>query len=147
MLIEKINQDLVTAQKAKDELTLSCLRMLKSAIKYVAIQKLKDSLDETEIIEVISKQIKQRKDSVEAFTKGNRPDLAKKEEKEIEILSVYLPKALTLEELKAVIQDCMAKTQAKTKADKWKLMKEVMVQVRGRSEGSQISQLVDQLLS
>jgi uncharacterized protein YqeY len=147
MLLEKINQNLITAQKSKDELVLTCLRMLKSAIKYVAIQKMKESLEDSEIVDVIRKQINQRKDSVNAFRSGNRLDLAQKEEKEIEILSAYLPAAPSAEEITQAIQEAIAKTQAKSKADKGKVIKEVMTKLQGRAEGSQISQLVDQRLS
>jgi hypothetical protein len=147
MLLEKINQNLITAQKSKDELALSCLRMLKSAIKYVAIHKMKESLEDSEVIDVIRKQINQRKDSVNAFRSGNRLDLAQKEEKEIEILSAYLPAAPSAGEITQAIQEAIAKTQAKSKADKGKVIKEVMAKLQGRAEGSQISQLVDQHLS
>jgi uncharacterized protein YqeY len=147
MLPEKLNTDIIRAQKGKDEITLNCLRMLKSSIKYAAIQKCKQSLEDAEIIEVIQKQIKQRKDSIAAFQQGNRPDLAQKEEREMSILSAYLPAELSAEELKKIIAETVAKTQAKSKADKGRLMKEVMAQVRGRADGSRISELVDQLLS
>src|SRR5258706_6819729 len=126
MLVETINQNITTAQKAKDEVALTCLRMLKSAIKYVAIQKKKESVEDSEVLDVIRKQISQRRDSAEAFRKGNRPDLAQKEEREIEILSAYLPASLPVEDITKVIQEIIIKTQAKSKADKGKVMKEVL---------------------
>lgn len=146
-MIKKIDSDLITAQKNKDDVALSCLRMLKSAIKYAAIQKKKDSLEEPEIIEVIAKQIKQRKDSVQAYKDANRPELAQKEETEIKVLSAYLPAALSDEDLSKVIKDAIAKTGAQSKADMGKVMKVVMAEVRGRADGSKISQLVNQHLS
>ena len=147
MLLEKINQNIIAAQKAKDEVLLNCLRMLKSSAKYAAIQKKTESLEDSEVIDVIRKQINQRKDSVNAFRTGNRPDLAQKEEREIEILSAYLPAGLPVEEVQKVVRETIAKMQAKSKAEKGKVMKEVMAQLQGRAEGSQISQLVDQHLS
>jgi len=147
MLIERIDQDLLTAQKAKEENTLTCLRMLKSAMKYSAIEKKKDSLDDAETTGIIQKQIKQRRDSVEAYKKANRPELVKQEESEIEILAAYLPEGLSEEELKKIVQDAITKTGAQSKADMGKVMKEVMVQASGRADGSQISQLVSQHLS
>lgn len=146
MLLEKINQDLISSQKSKDDLAINCLRMLKSAFKYAAIQKLKDSLDEPEIIDCIQKQIKQRKDSVDAYRKAAREDLATKEEREIEVLAVYLPKGLSDEELSKVVDEVIQKTGAKSKADMGKVIKEVMTQTRGRADGSKISQLVSQRL-
>jgi len=147
MLAEKLNQQIIEAQKARDEVLLTCLRMLKSSVKYAAIQKKKESLEDSEIIDVIRKQINQRRDSVAAFRSGNRPELAQKEEREIEILSAYLPASLPVEEIQKVVRDVALKLQAKTKADKGKVMKEVMAQLHGRADGSQISQLVDQHLS
>lgn len=147
MLIEKINADVIRSQKGKDEVTLNCLRMLKSSIKYAAIQKCQEAIEDAEIIEVIQKQIKQRKDSIAAFRSGGREDLAQKEEKEMQILSVYLPAELSAEELKRIVCDAITKVQAKLKADKGKVMKEVMAQVRGRADGSKISELVDAHLS
>jgi len=147
MLLEKINQNIIAAQKAKDEVLLNCLRMLKSSAKYAAIQKKTESLEDSDVIDVIRKQINQRKDSVNAFRTGNRPDLAQKEEREIEILSAYLPAGLPVEEVQKVVRETIAKLQAKSKSEKGKVMKEVMAQLQGRAEGSQISQLVDQHLS
>ena len=147
MILEKVNKDLVGAQKGKDEVTLNCLRMLKSAIKYAAIHKKQDSLEESDIIAVIQKQIKQRKDSADAYKKGDRADLLQKEEKEITVLSAYLPAALSDEELLKVVKDAITKTEAQSKADMGKVIKEVMAQVRGRADGSKVSQLVSQHLS
>jgi len=147
MIVKKIDQDLITAMKEKNEIATNCLRMLKSAIRYEAIHQKKDSIDESEIIAIVRRALKQRKESQEAFTKGNRPDLAQKEAKEIDLISAYLPAGLSEEALKKVIQDAINATGAKTKADKGKVMKEVVAKVRGQADGSQISQFVDQFLS
>ncbi len=146
-MIEKINEDLKNALKSKDDVQVSCLRMLKSAFKYAAIQKKKDSLDESEVIEIIQKQIKQRKDSAEAYKNANRTDLLQKEEQEIKILSVYLPSALSDDELKKLVEEAVAKTGASSKADMGKVMKEVMASAQGRADGSRISQLVSARLA
>ena len=92
-LIQTIDADLTEALKNHNELVVSVLRALKSAIKNQEIDKMKE-LDDKEILAVIEKQAKQRQDSIEQFTKGNRPDLAKKEQEELEIIKKYLPEKL-----------------------------------------------------
>ena len=101
-LSEKIQKDLVDAMKAKDELRLSVLRGIKSAITYKETEKIR-KLDETESIQLLQTLVKQRKESIDQFTKGNRPDLADKETKELAIIETYLPAAATDAEMDAAI--------------------------------------------
>lgn len=103
-MLEKVNSDLVTAMKEQDKFTLSVLRMLKSALKNEEINK-KSSLTDEEVLAVIKKQVKTRKDSKEEYLTYNRTDLANNLEKEIEILNKYLPEELSDEELEKVIDE------------------------------------------
>src|ERR1700737_3408280 len=101
-LSETIQKDLTTAMKTKDELRLSVLRMVKSAIKYKETEKIR-ALDETESIQILQTLVKQRKESIEQFSKGNRPELAEKETKELAILETYLPAGASDAEMDAAI--------------------------------------------
>ena len=103
-MLEKVNSDLVTAMKEQDKFTLSVLRMLKSALKNEEINK-KSSLTDDEVLAVIKKQVKTRKDSKEEYLTYNRTDLADNLEKEIEILNKYLPEELSDEELEKIIDE------------------------------------------
>lgn len=141
-LAQKIDEDFKAALKARDELKVSCLRMFKAAASNAAIQKGKLVLEDSEILDVIAKLIKQREESVEAFTKGNRPELAEKEKKEAAILKAYLPAALPDEELKAIIQVAVKETGASGPQGMGAVMKAVLPKVSGRAEGSKVSQFV-----
>lgn len=147
MLTEKIEADFKSSMKEKNGTKLSTLRMLKAAIKNKEIEKKVKNLTETEILEVIQKQVKQRKDSIADFEKANRQDLVKTETAEILVLEQYLPKPLSELELKAIIQKAVQVVGAKTKADMGKVMKEVMPQVTGKADGKQVSQILSALLS
>lgn len=145
-LSDKIESDFKNAMKEKKELALSTLRMLKAAIKNKEIDKKVKSLSEPEILEIIQKQIKQRRDSIVDFEKANRQDLVQKEKGEAAILEAYLPSQLSLDELKNLVQSAIQTTGAKSKADMGKVMKELMPQVTGRADGKQVSQMVQSLL-
>ena len=146
MQLEKIDSDLHNAMKARDEVIVSTLRMLKAAIKNKEIEKKVNALTEQDLLEVIQKQVKQRKDSIADFEKASRIDLATKEKSEITVLERYLPKALSDTELKALIQKAIQSVGAKTKADMGKVMKEVMRAVAGRADGKQVNQIASSLL-
>ena len=145
MLSEKIDLNIKESMKEKNELRLSTLRMLKAAIKNKEIDK-KEKLSEPEILDLIQKQVKQRKDSISEFQKAGRQDLIDKETKEIGVLELYLPKQLTEAELKDLIEKAIQKTGAKVKADMGKIMKEVMPQIAGRADGKQVNQIASSLL-
>ena len=145
-LSEQIDADLKTAMKAGDSQKVSTLRMLKAASSNQAIQKGKSSLEDGEIHEVIQKTIKQHQESIEAFTKGNRPELAAKEEQEAKILKAYLPPAMGEAELKGIIQATIQELGASGPAALGQVMKAVLPKVKGRADGKQVSQLVGQLL-
>ena len=145
-LIERIDEDLKVAMKGRDELKVSALRMLKAAASNTAIQKGKQVLEDGEIQEVIGKLIKQREESVEAFTKGGRPELAEKEAKEAAILRAYLPPAMSEAELKSLIQAAIQETGASGPQGMGAVMKAVMSKVAGRADGKIINQLVRESL-
>ncbi len=142
MLNEQIITDLTTSMKQRDELKTSVLRMLKSAVKNKAIEKKVQSLDDSEILSVIQKEIKQRRDSIEEFKKAGRLELVAKEEKEVQILECYLPKQLTDDDLKNLVLSIITQTGAKSKADMGKVIKEVMAKAQGQADGKRISSVV-----
>ena len=142
MLIDRIETNFKQAMKDKNEITLSTLRMVKSAVKNKEIEKKVKALSEDELLEVIQKQIKQRRDSVVDFKKGNREDLVTKELKEISVLEQYLPKQLTEQELKDLVAKIIQSVGAKTKADMGKVMKEVLSQTKGKADGKMVSSIV-----
>lgn len=146
-LKEKINSDLVAAMKAKEETKLSALRMLKAAImKFEVSGKEKKDAGDDEVLQIVGKEVKQRKDSIEAYQKGNRGDLAEKEETEMKILQSYLPAQLSEEELRDLIKQVVNQTGATSKADFGKVIGAVMAQVKGKAEGQIVSRLVGEML-
>jgi len=147
MLEEKILNDYKEAMKARDTLRSSVLSFLRAELMNVAVSKKKKSLDDSEVIPVIRKQIKARQDSIEQFSKGNRKDLADKETKELEILKGYLPVELSAEEIKKIIEEAIAATGALGIKDMGKVMKEVNLKVSGRADGKLVSDMVRGRLS
>ena len=146
MLTQRIDDDIKSAMKAKEALKLSALRMLKAAASNAAIAKGKSNLEDAEVMEVIGKLIKQRGESVEAYTKGNRPELAEKERKEAEILKAYLPAQIPDEELKAIIQAAVKETGASGPQGMGAVMKAVLPKVAGRADGGKVSRFVREAL-
>ncbi|HPM43036.1 MAG TPA: GatB/YqeY domain-containing protein [Candidatus Omnitrophota bacterium] len=145
-LYETIEQDYKISLKAKDALKVSVLRMIISAVKMVEIQKNIKSVDDSDVLNIIQKQIKQRKDSIDQFTKGNRKDLADKESAELCILETYTPKQMTEEEIQELVRSVAAELGAKTKSETGKVMKAVMEKVRGRADGKAVNQIVTAIL-
>ena len=145
-LLAKVEEDLKGAMKGRDELKVSCLRLLKAAASNAAIQKGKANLEEAEVIDVIAKLIKQRDESVEAYTKGNRPELAEKERKEVAILKAYLPAAMPDQELKSIILAAVKETGASGPQGMGAVMKAVLPKVAGRADGGKVSQFVREAL-
>jgi uncharacterized protein YqeY len=146
--LERVDADLKDAMRAKDAARLGVLRMLKSALKYSAIEKsgTDAQLDDSEAIQVIRKQVKQRQDSIESFDKGGRPELAAKEKEEITILQTYLPQELSPDELKKMVGETIRETGATSKAQMGMVMKAVQVKVAGRADGKTVSQEVQRQL-
>jgi uncharacterized protein len=147
MFEEKILNDYRQAMKARDTLKTSVLSLLRADIMNVAVAKKKNALEDDEVISVIKKQIKQRQDSIEQFTKGNRPDMAEKETKEMVILKSYLPAELPAEEIKKIIEEAVTVTGAKDMKDMGKVMKEVAAKIAGKADGKLVSDMVRQCLT
>ncbi|MEX1049304.1 MAG: GatB/YqeY domain-containing protein [Akkermansiaceae bacterium] len=137
----RIPEGIKNAMRAKNSLALNALRALKSALTNAAIEKgsLGTELEESEVLAVVRKQIKQRVDSCEQFEKAGRPELVVTEKAEIEILSHYLPAGLTAEELLAVVEQAVADTGASGKADMGKVMKRAQELAGGRADGKALS--------
>ena len=146
-LTQKIDEDLKTAMKARETLRVSTLRLLKAAASNAAISKGKALLEDGEVLDCIAKMLKQREESVAAYTKGNRPELAEKEKQEAAILKGYLSPALGDEELKAIIRAAIQESGAAGPQGMGLVMKVVMPKVAGRADGSKISQWVKEALS
>jgi uncharacterized protein len=141
-LEEKIEKDLVPALKAHDAIKVSTLRMLKADINNTKIKINKNSLNDNEVLGILSKQVKQHKDSIEQFEKGKREDLVEKEKKELEILLTYMPKQLSEEELKRIIDATIKELGATTKKDMGNVIKSVMDKAKGQAEGKIVSKFV-----
>jgi len=147
-LQERIDSDLKDAMRAKDAGKLSVLRMLKSALKYSAIEKsgAEGQLEETDAVQVIRKQVKQRQDSIESFEKGGRAELAAKEKEEVAILNAYLPKAMEGEKLTEAVRTTIAEVGATSRAQMGAVMKALQTKLTGRVDGQTLSQEVQRQL-
>lgn len=137
----QIAEDLKTALKSRDGLTVSILRLLLSDIHNLEIAK-KGLAGEDEVLAILRKSVKKHEDSISQFRQGNRPDLADKEEQELKLIKKYLPEPLAPAELLALVEKAVAKTGASGPKDFGKVMKELMPKIQGRAEGSRISELV-----
>jgi hypothetical protein len=148
-LSQKIDTDLKDAMRAKDAARLGVLRMLKSALKYAAIEKAgaEGELDDTEATQVIRKQVKQRQDSIESFEKGGRAELAAKEKSEIAILQQYLPATMGAEEISRLVRETIAETGATSRAQMGVVMKALGPKIAGRADGKTLSQEVQRQLA
>jgi len=144
-LQEKINTDLKAAMRARDELRMLVLRTVLSSINYAEIAKQK-KLDDSGVIEVISREIKQRKESIEAYEKGNRADLVAKEKAEMAVLQEYMPAQMGLDEITSLVKAVIAEVGAKGPGDKGKVMQKLMPQVKGKADGGEVNSIVTDLL-
>jgi hypothetical protein len=146
---ERINQDITTAMKAREEHRLTTLRMVKSALKNKEIDK-RAPLDDQEAMAVLNTLIKQRKDSIEQFTKGGRKELADKEAAEIVMIEGYMPKAAGEEEIAAVVRATISEMGSPTMKDMGTVMKNAMAKFSAsgtRADGKVVSETVKKLLS
>lgn len=148
-LLEKIDSDLKEAMRAKDATKLGVLRLLKSALKYAAIEKsgANAELDNAQAVQVIRKQAKQRQDSIESFEKGGRLELAAKEKEELAVLNSYLPQGLSSEELAKIVRETIAEIGATSKVQMGAVMKALQPKIAGRADGKTLSQEVQRQLS
>src|SRR5881394_671249 len=144
-LTDRIRADLTDSMKARNAEKTSTLRMLQSAFKYSQIE-VGHELGDDEALAVIRKSVKQRQDSIEQYTNGNRPELADKERREMEILKTYMPPELSEAELESGLREIVASTGAQTKKDMGKVMKEATARFKGRVDGKKIQEIVSRLL-
>jgi len=148
-LTEQIQKDIVTAMKAKDEARLSTLRMVKSALQLKTVEKM-SPLDDKESQAVLATLIKQRKDSVEQFTKGGRQEMADKEAAEIQVIEGYLPKAASEADIAAGVKATIAEMGSPTMKDMGTVMKTAMARFQGadmRVDGKMVSEIVKKELA
>ena len=143
---EKITNDLKAAMKAKDEMRLSCLRLLKTSIKHKQVEKGEELKDE-DIEAIISSAIRKGQEAAQEFNKGNREDLAAKEEAEIKILYDYMPKQLDSVEIEKIIKEIITELSIDSPKDLGKVMKAAMVRMAGKAQGKEVSEIARRLLS
>ena len=145
-LLEQLNNDLKIAMKEKDSLKLSVVRMVKGAVQLAAINSKKE-LTDSDVIDVVSKQIKMRKDSIAEFTKAGRDDLVTQNEQEIAILSNYLPVQLSASEVEAIIDEAFAKINPTSAKEMGLIMKEVTPSLKGKTDMGAVSSLIKEKLA
>ncbi|SNZ06252.1 hypothetical protein SAMN06265182_0614 [Persephonella hydrogeniphila] len=145
-LLKKLQEDMKTAMKSGDKDRLSVIRMLISEIKKVQIDKKKELSDE-EIIDVLQRYAKQRKESIKQYREAGREDLAQKEEFELKVVQEFLPQPLSEEEIEKIVDETIAQLGASSMKDMGKVMKAVMEKVKGRADGSTVSGIVKKKLS
>jgi len=141
-LLEKLNEDMKQAMKNRDKETLGVIRMIKASIQNESIKLGKDTLTEDEDLTILSREVKQRKDSLQEFKSAGRDDLVKKMETEISIVQRYMPEQLSEGELSEIIQQTIQEVNATTKKDMGNVMSAVMPKVKGKADGSQIKDIV-----
>jgi uncharacterized protein YqeY len=145
-LSEQLSEDLKQAMKSKDKIRLSVIRMVRSAVKNREIET-GTTLSDEEILAVVQRELKQRKDSLQAFESAGRSDLADDVQEEIKILISYLPEQLSEEQVRSIVVEVIAEVGARSKADMGKVMSKLMPKVRGKADGKIVQQVVQSLLS
>ena len=145
-LAEQLQSEIKAAMLARDAARLNALRMLKSAVGYVQLEKKTDALSDADFLAVVQREVKKRRDSAEQFTTGGRPELAATENAEIAVLEIFLPKQLSAEELETLVRATIQEIGATDKKQMGAVMKAVQAKVAGRADGKTISGLVGRLL-
>ena len=146
MLQEKLMDDLTAAMKGRDKLRHLVISLVRAAIKNAEIAQQR-TMEDPDVLGIIAKEAKLRRESIEEFKKGNRPDLVAKEEAELAILLEYLPKQMSRDEIIAAARQVIAEVGAQGPADKGKVMPKLMPQLKGKAEGREINDIVTKLLS
>jgi len=144
-LKERLDTDLKDAMRQRQSVRLSVIRALRNAINYETISR-GQTLDDQEISAVLQKQAKQRRESISAFLKGARQDLVDKEEEELTVILEYLPRQMDREEIVEIVNNAIHSVSAKGMADKGILMKQLMPELKGKADGSQVNSVVTELL-
>ena len=145
-LLEQLTRDMKEAMKARDKERLSTVRMLKAALQNESIHLNKD-LSEDEALTVLSRELKQRKDSLEEFRNADRDDLVQKVQTEIDVILTYMPEPLSDQDLEKLIDETIAESGATSKADMGKVMQLIMPKVKGKADGGKVNKFVQQRLS
>ncbi len=143
---QTLSQEIKSAMLAKDADRLSTLRLLKSAVGYAQIERKTESLTDADFVALVQKEVKKRRDAIEQFEKGGRPELAEKEKKEIPVLETFLPKALSTDELEQLVKAVIQELGATSKKEMGPVIKAVQAKAAGRAEGKTISGVVGKLL-
>lgn len=145
MLEEKLKKQIVEAMKAKNEIRLSTLKMLSSELHNARIEKMGDLTDDDEI-KVIQKEVKKRKDAIEAYVKGGRQELVERETAELAVLEELAPEEMSREEVEKLVQEVVVEVGASSMTDMGRVMSAVMAKVAGRADGKVVSELVREKL-
>ncbi|PLR93817.1 GatB/YqeY domain-containing protein [Bacillus sp. T33-2] len=146
-LLERLNDDMKQAMKNREKDRLTTIRMIKASLQNEAIKLGKQELSEEEELTVLSRELKQRKDSLQEFEKAGREDLVEKLRTELKHVEHYMPEQLSEEELADIVKQTIAETGAASKADMGKVMAAMMPKVKGKADGSLVNKLVQQHLS
>ena len=146
-LLDQLNADMKEAMRAKQKERLSVIRMLKASLQNEAIHAGTQELTEEQVLTVLTREVKQRRDSYKEFTEANREDLASKLQDELDVLMAYMPKQLSEEELKNIISETARKINAAEPSHMGKLMGAVIPQVKGKADGTLVSELVKAYLN
>jgi uncharacterized protein YqeY len=142
----KVEEDLIGSMKSHDETVVSTLRMLKSAIHNWEISSKREPQD-VDIVGIIQSQIKSRRDAIDLYKKGNRPELVEKEQKEVDILTKYLPEQMDENSVRDIVKKAIAETGATSIQDMGKVMGKVMPELKGKADGGLVSKIVKENLS
>jgi len=145
-LSDRLSQEIKSAMLARDADRLTALRLLKSAIGYAQIERKTENLSDADVIAIIQKEIKKRRDSIDQFEKGGRPELAAKEKAEVAVLEAFLPQPFSNEELEQLVRATIQEIGATTKKEMGPVIKAVQAKAAGRADGKTISALVGKLL-
>ncbi|MBI2843546.1 MAG: GatB/YqeY domain-containing protein [Armatimonadetes bacterium] len=142
---QKLQENLKSAMKARDELRVSTIRLALSAVRNSEIDRRRELTDE-EVTEVLARESKRRREAIEGAEKARRPDVADRERSELEILSEYLPRQLSEEEIEAIAREVIAETGAAGPKDRGRVMGALMQRLRGRADGKMVGQVVERIL-
>lgn len=146
-LAQRIESDYLTAYKSKDAVRLSVLRLLKTAMKNMLVERMQKPLEEGDILDIVAKQCKQRQDSIAQYAAANRDDLAAREEQELAILKEYMPEQIQGDALRELIKGLISETGAAGVKEMGKVMQALTAQYKGRYDGKEASALVRELLA
>ncbi len=145
-LQQRVNDELKSSMLARQAVRTGTLRMLKAVLGYAQIEKKTETLSDSDVMALIQREAKKRRDSIEEFEKGGRAEMAANEKAELEVLTEFLPKALSAEELESLVQAVIAEVGATSKKDMGAVMKAAQAKVDGRADGKSVSALVSRLL-